>query len=116
MVFPKKNSKKRVTIKKIIKIKKDKSQKFLVTNPQIKINSKSNKTKIIKNLKNCKEKTKEFSKKTQNPLSKGETFKKSLFQEDLKKEITNNKEEIIEEIIKTIIILLIKKKWNFKHY
>jgi len=84
------------------------SQKFFIINPQIKINSKSNRTKIIKNLKNCKEKTKEFSKNTQNPLSKGEIFKKSLFHEELKKEIINKIIEIIDDINKTIKILLIK--------
>lgn len=88
----------------------------MVISLQIKISSKSNKTKIIKNLKNCKEKTKEFSKKTQNPLSKGETFKKSLFQEDLKKEIKNKTEEMIEEINKTNIILLIFKKKIFTRF
>lgn len=84
--------------------------------PQIKINSKSNKTKIIRNLKNCSEKTKEFSKNTQNPLSRGETFKKSLFQEDLKKEIINSKEEIIEEISKTNKILLITEEKISIHF
>jgi hypothetical protein len=76
----------------------------------MRISSKSNKTKIIKNLKNCKEKTKEFSKKTQNPLSKGETFSISLFHEDLSKEIKNSKREMTEDINKTIRILLIRKK------
>lgn len=72
---------------------------------------------MIRNLKNCKEKTKEFSKNTQNPLSKGETLRKSLFQEDLKKEIINNKTEITEEKNKTnkILLIFIKKK-NFKHF